>query len=869
MKITKTTLNVSRLLLTAMVGLVFLMPAQSYSQGDTTVEGLDILFVVDQSGSMGGEAFGANPFDVPEPNDPLNLRFEAVQFALDTLVDYKSTLAPNVNMRMAVINFGDAPVLTLDWTDIQNETTWGATRDNILQTLSVDNFGYINLGNTDFLEAFEAVEAAFDRLPNDGYQRAIIVLTDGQPCVPDKMACGVPDDQQAEMNNLIQFSNANFPTDQYAIYVMAIDENGDLWATRQADWQQVTVVADRATRVATNSEVSQRFSEILRELISTTSVTSNPNAIRLSCDADTEQTIDIPPFAQTIRISLFKNVAQPSQMVVRQPDGTIIDARFPTVNVSNATGAIEVWTIDSPVPGPWRFKPCSVADELSAELELILTQVQAQMPNVVFSQYENATFSFSVTDENGRPLPSYPAPYTLTINVSAVLPDGTVQALSATETGNREYEASIVLQQGGAYTIQLSIETILPDATPLIVYETDNLGTISTEAVQVTVTTLPSGEYKVGESAPVQVIVTDPNGDLMDIESIGLRAQLVGALTQEVALNQTGVGQYEGQFDFANAGNFTATVEVQYAPSETWQPLDSSTLTVIASEFIQLELVSPEDNLKLERSSGIPFFSETDNSFVIEVRVINATTQSPFDIFNFSQTPDEALTITIRDGKGSERAVVPEQNPAEAGVYRLRIDDLSATGEWTITASLQGDLDDIYIIDPTAAAATRTVTVSANPLQLPVTIGLGLLALLVVGGSGYFVRSRFQRRQHPCQGDFQIIHMEEHRGRQRENVLVDLNLAALKSNYIVIGRKHLRALPQSSKISKIVLTCTSDRMKDKKQVNMTIYAGRKTVTSNKMMSPSSTYRVPQEAAGKVDGYLEVRKDARRRGRGMF
>jgi len=42
--------------------------------------GVDILFLVDQSGSMSGEAFGEPE---REATDPLNLRFDAAQYALD------------------------------------------------------------------------------------------------------------------------------------------------------------------------------------------------------------------------------------------------------------------------------------------------------------------------------------------------------------------------------------------------------------------------------------------------------------------------------------------------------------------------------------------------------------------------------------------------------------------------------------------------------------------------------------------------------------------------------------------------------------------------------------------------------------------
>lgn len=865
MMIHKKILNALLLIVLVGGGVMFALPPVTYSQGDTpSVEGLDILFLVDQSGSMGGEAFGASPIDVPAPNDPLNLRFEAIQFALSTLVDYKTNLIPTVQLRMAVINFGDSPQLTLDWTEIHNEAEWGATRDTILETLSVDRFGNTNLGNTDFVEAFEAVDDTFDLLPNDGHQRVIIVLTDGQPCVPDQFTCGQAEAEQAEMDELILFNSRSFPSDQYAIYVMAIDDNGDLWSTRQQDWQAITGIEERATRVATSAEVSQRFSEILRELISTTTSTSNPEATLLRCDPTRDEYIDILPFTKSIHIDLFKNEASPSQMVVRQPDGSIVDNAFPTVTVTNANGAIEEWDISSPVPGKWAFRPCSEEDELRAELEIINTQVMASMPNITFSRFENAIFSFTVVDENNRPLPSYPAPYTLDIQLSALFPDGTVQPLTATDIGNREYESSLLLDQSGIYTIQLRIETVAPDGSSYIIYETDRLGTISTEDIQVTVTALPSGEYKAGETAPIVIQVQDINNTAIDVDALELRVQLLGTDTQAIELVHTDTGLYTGLVTFIEAGYFTIAVEARYSLEATWKTLDSNTINVIASRLIQLVFVTPPTDLELERSTGLPFFFETPNKLEIELKTINADDQTSFDFLRFSQNPDHSLQLIIKDGNGDNVNVTLHSDNNQPGVYQAIIHELKTTGDWTITASISGELNDVYVIDPSHNTVSRKVTVLHNPLQLPFMVGLGLLGIIALGGSGYFVMAQVKRRQYPCVGDLQIVQIEDRNGRLRESIVFDMNLTAKHSNRIVLGRRQLRSLPPSCKVTKIVIACSDSNMSARKQISVSIYSRRKTVTSNKLLSPSSSYRI----CAMTEGHLEIRKDPRHQ-RGLF
>ena len=102
-----------------------------------TFAGLDVIFLVDQSGSMGGTAFGCNEVACRNPTDPLGLRFQAVQYATDTLGEYRVGIAPNVPMRLAVVSFGDSAKVTLDWTQIASPVAdWDTQRTQLLNQLS-------------------------------------------------------------------------------------------------------------------------------------------------------------------------------------------------------------------------------------------------------------------------------------------------------------------------------------------------------------------------------------------------------------------------------------------------------------------------------------------------------------------------------------------------------------------------------------------------------------------------------------------------------------------------------------------------------------------------------------------------------------
>src|SRR5262245_14409346 len=75
--------------LTLLAGLILLPPTKA--QDTPTYTGLDVLFIVDQSGSMSGTGFEGQL-----ASDPNGLRFEATQYALDTLAGYRQSIAQDL-----------------------------------------------------------------------------------------------------------------------------------------------------------------------------------------------------------------------------------------------------------------------------------------------------------------------------------------------------------------------------------------------------------------------------------------------------------------------------------------------------------------------------------------------------------------------------------------------------------------------------------------------------------------------------------------------------------------------------------------------------------------------------------------------------
>ena len=142
---------------------------------------LDIVFVVDQSSSM-------------KWNDPLKNRIYAVQVAMDWLVTNRLGMCPQVVHRVGIISFGEKAEVDLPMTplDVDSEEEWKSKKEELLR-----NFGPKDLVATD---QWGALKKAKELLDSAGYlagpyprKRAIILLTDGWPCV-SALGCSTQQD---------------------------------------------------------------------------------------------------------------------------------------------------------------------------------------------------------------------------------------------------------------------------------------------------------------------------------------------------------------------------------------------------------------------------------------------------------------------------------------------------------------------------------------------------------------------------------------------------------------------------------------------------------------------------------------------------
>lgn len=158
-------------------------PGSAVPETERECEGLDLVILLDQSGSMVW-------------NDPNKIRSNAVKSAVDILGDNALYFCPGAQHRLAVLGFGDRPggppaletyirsaVISPTLETIEQ---WNAQRKLIKASVPITQ----DLGNTDHALALRAAaeilrEWRAQPLGEMPRKRAVLLITDGEPCVGD------------------------------------------------------------------------------------------------------------------------------------------------------------------------------------------------------------------------------------------------------------------------------------------------------------------------------------------------------------------------------------------------------------------------------------------------------------------------------------------------------------------------------------------------------------------------------------------------------------------------------------------------------------------------------------------------------------
>lgn len=427
-----------------LAGLALLAGSSQAQQGQSL--DLDVVFLVDQSGSMGGAAYGSRQH--PDANDPRGLRFDIQLRFIDLLGSDRLQRHPEARYRLAVVSFGSTTETTMPFTPVMpgNPAEWQRLQAELNGEVSADKWRRRNLGDTNFLRAFREAHRLFTELPDDGRRarQAILVVTDGGPEVEGQTAT-------EHMRQLIDFVKANLPADRYDIFVVALDEVNEYWPRLSGFWEQIA--PGRSQRVQSPGEAGAYLAKIFNELI----LCEEP-----LCRPVRAGSLAVPPYLQTIQFDVFRTGPQDRIAVYCEGCNNAFrpnedETKGPVVRLQRFGEALETLTIENPPPGIWRL------EVVGSEPRVFMRQVEVRcvptrLPLGTVYQFEEQTVEFQCQDGRGRLVMGYPEPYRLDLSESALKVAGQSLPLNLGGSGG-VFSASFRLDVLGSYTVQIIAKT--------------------------------------------------------------------------------------------------------------------------------------------------------------------------------------------------------------------------------------------------------------------------------------------------------------------------------------------------------------------------------------------------------------------------
>lgn len=535
--------------------------------------GVDLIFLIDQSGSMCGTRCYWQPGDWPvSGNDPLDQRFDGTRYALKLLGDYRANFAPGMGVRVSVLYFGTQVEMVLDWTELAAPGEDWNQQQQVLEEL-LDPNRYYDVGGsnsherwwrsiggyTDVLTAFERVKRQFDLAPalspeDSPHLRVLVVLTDGMPRRPDGLS------NEEHVRQVVEFARNYLPSPDYQIYVVAIDEGGTYWPRVEGIWQQATADSTHVGRVNGNeADVASRFSQIVDEIIAMIGAAGSGSGawgMQIDFDDQGHSEVTVPPYTSWLRFRVYHNVpasgSTPTQVLHLvdpagcryefangqiwrvYPDGTREQALFHY----NWSPSIEEWNLDTLGPelwGVWGLDLVEPNARVEVLLDIVYMTSEFDPPAQVY-QYTMVPISVTLLASSGQsggavlgPVEEVNAyPLEVIAGITPISGGNTIVA-NLSSVGSGVYEGNVVLVDPGDYRVDFRARVLdgatgnplrFPDGSEVVVLDTVADSRLSSSADNV-ITVLPispqippvppGASILEGESVPVEARFTDPS----------------------------------------------------------------------------------------------------------------------------------------------------------------------------------------------------------------------------------------------------------------------------------------------------------------------------------------------------------------------
>lgn len=487
-------------MLMAFILLLSLVSLPVHSQAIREAEGIDLILLIDESGSMGG--YGEHP----QPNDPNNKRNELLHIILPYIVE--SAYKGNV-FRISVVEFGSRhgssarwrPEVTLSMYKVEKSKT-GESQPDYLQRVSTElSFlrndrarGYSDHGKALDLALKEITGMINQPLPVSlghvgvtNRLKVVFLITDGMPYVRGKDGKSL---STTGLKREIKEEMKNFPTQKVILFVFGLNDADRYWDDMGYGdfWDLIagTTMDDKQNKGY--AQFIDNQVKIIEQILPVLSKYTNPPGVEIIYG----DTFDCPPYLKSLEFIVefphsFMKVSQ--VLEITQPDGNPLDTT--NAREEKVTAYVHV---PYPQGGVWRFNRKDKDVRLMVKESYLEVKLLAPLSPVHLQSTHKIKFKVPGPGENNS-FVQYPG-FPLTANVFIETPQNTRDQLNASlspdEPGVFVSNAGYPFSQPGQYKVEFEASIVSGSGTPLVVLKSDK------ETLQVT------------DSTPLKLVLEEP-----------------------------------------------------------------------------------------------------------------------------------------------------------------------------------------------------------------------------------------------------------------------------------------------------------------------------------------------------------------------
>jgi hypothetical protein len=752
-------------------------------QDQPQYEGADIVFLVDQSGSMGGAEFNAPT--VLQGSDPDKRRFEVARSAIDFVAQlrYNYVAASNTNwdIRTSVIYFGDSIEQPLQNFTIapNNEQEWAASKTGVEADLSLNQFGNRNLGSTNFSGAFAEAFHQFDIMAqsrsNAGSRlRAIILVTDGSPCVGDCDNNGF--DPFVHINEVKQNVATSFSGSNDRLYVVALNNTTDSYWTRFGQyWKDMAGQRGFAELIPPdNTDVTPYVQRAIDDIVAPFTCNKTSQA---GCITEITDEVVVRPYLS--KVVFIAHKIKPEDVVTFNNGNTPVD--LSKAKLSDPARLVQTIEISNPPPGIWKIVRPEGRDVKLFSYEVLQPNFQLILPpdTAALGCGRPTDVGVEFRDANGN-LVAEDSNYPIQLQLEFKWPDSPqlVSDMGRPKSAGVYTQRTLLAGKGTNVPVNLHATTTDPNGKEIALFD-GQIKQIST----------PDCRFEWGQALPsrmAQYDVISPTLTLLG-GSQPLPLLVPGEYQIEAVVNQQSGGTAQ-PVSPARAGDDLSLVvpirptqcgdvtlgvqfQVRDLKSNTVQPLTTlpdRTIAIDCKRLVQM-VVQPLAALQApsQATSSGPIQTEACQllgghevlRWNISFKDENNQPLRAQDFLSQSGLPPFTLGLVNEQTRQNVPAssYTPEYNTTPTG-YEWRIGNLSP-GRYRAQLEFTGAVQPTFIRDVSTARYDVSLTLTP-PQGLTLwrggfSFGAALLAALLIGAIYFFIS--WPRRGLFLQGDLSLV----------------------------------------------------------------------------------------------------------------